>query len=214
MKITSKISLIVGTLLVSQAALADGRDDHQENKQSYSHGSDYSERYSDRRHDRRHDRKDRRHNRRENHHEDRGYNDHNYGKHRNKHRARDVLRLDIPVHVRGSARIPLRQAIRSQYDIDLTNYRLRKVVVDNYGQHRGYAKLQTGHRNSGRVALNNGRTHVRAPRYTDGRWNLKLRHARVDNIRVVLEPRHRVTHSRRAHDENSRPWFNAGVIRW
>jgi hypothetical protein len=168
MKTVALTTVVIGALLAADGAFAKPHDDHRKQRNDrYEQGHDYDHRYD--RYDR-YEREDRHHRR-----------------HFNK---RDVVRIDIPVHIRGDERVPLRRMLRNYYNINPNHYHLRKVVVDNRGRHRASARLKVGDYVSGRQHLHQGRNHLRAPRYGDGRWVLKLNNARVNNIRVVLEPKH------------------------
>ena len=129
---------------------------------------------------------------------------HKHGRYKRRHR--DIVRLDIPVHVRGSDTIHLRRLAKRHYDIDLSNYRLRKVVLDNYGRRHASANVRVGHRVTGHQQLNRGRNHLQAPRRGDGRWLLGVRGARIDHIRLVLEPKQRWAYHH-GRPQQSRPWF-------
>ena len=100
----------------------------------------------------------------------------------------DPRRIDIPVRIRGDERVPLRRLLRKRYDINPNHYNLRKVVVFNDGRHAS-ARLRVGDYVSERRHLHYGRNQLWAPRHSDGRWTLGLSDARVDHIRVVLEPK-------------------------
>ena len=98
--------------------------------------------------------------------------------------------------MRGSDRIKLRRLANYYYGIDLDNYRLVRVVVDGHSKrHRhggeGTARLRVGHYETQTKYLD-GRTAFRAP---DARrhapWVLGINRARVNNVRLVLEPRNR-----------------------
>lgn len=109
------------------------------------------------------------------------------------HRAGgERIRLDLPVHLHGKARVDLKRLIRRHYDINPNRYRLVKVVVNNRNPRNATARLRVGHHNTGEQWLRPGRNHLRAP---DGarraEWRLGMRRAVVNNIRVVLEPRSR-----------------------
>lgn len=100
---------------------------------------------------------------------------------------RNVIRLDIPVHVCGSARINLNRHLRRNFDIDPHQYRLRKVVVHNRSRHHGHAALNAGGIRT-KTAIHRGANHLHAPA-AHGRWMLRLNNARVNHVTVVLEPR-------------------------
>jgi hypothetical protein len=100
---------------------------------------------------------------------------------------RDVIRLDIPVHVRGSARINLNRHLRHNFDIDPHQYRLRKVVVHNRSRHHGQAVLNAGGVRT-RTAIHRGANELQTAT-ANGPWMLGLSNARVNRVTVVLEPR-------------------------
>ncbi len=115
-----------------------------------------------------------------------------------KHRAyqNQVVRLDLPVRIRGSERVHLRRLINQHYNIDLKNYRLRNVVFHNRSRRDGYAQLNVGRYSSRPVALYRGYHRISAPN-SNGRWTLDVENLRTKNIQVVLEPtrpRHRRGH--------------------
>jgi len=142
------------------------------------------------------------------HYEDRGHHRSHERRHHQRHRFnhRDVVRIDIPVRIRGDERVHLRRLLRSYYNINPDHYRLRKVVVDSRGRHHhASARLKVGGHVSDRTLLERGRNHLRAPRYSNGRWVLGLRNARVNNIRVVLEPRQHL-----ARQDHPRRWMHYG----
>ena len=58
--------------------------------------------------------------------------------------------------------------------------------------------------------LTRGQNHLRAPQYSDGRWVLGVKHARINNIRVVLEPKPRLAYH---HNTQQRPWLAQGSRR-
>ncbi len=124
---------------------------------------------------------------------------------KNKHAHRDVIRLDIPVAIRGDERVHLRRLVNRHSNLNLNNYRLKKVVVNNYARRSAAAKLIVGDRASGVQVLQRGRNHIAAPRRGDGRWVLGVRDARIDNIRVVLEPKPYVASRPGKYQQ---PWFS------
>ena len=134
-------------------------------------------------------------------------NKHNY---RNKPAHRDVIRLDIPVAVRGNDRVHLRRLVNRHSNVNLDHYRLKKVVVSNYARRQASARLIVGNNVSDVYALRRGRNHIDAPHRSDGRWVLGVKDARIDNIRVVLEPKQYAFSGR---DKNRQPWF-ADSRRW
>lgn len=119
--------------------------------------------------------------------------DHGWAKHHGRYaRHGDVLRLDIPVRIRGDEHIGLKRLVRERYGVDPRDYRLRKVVVTNRGHRPAAARLRVGDDYSRVTYLNGGNNHIRAPRGPQyGRWVLGVENARISNIRVVLEPKHR-----------------------
>jgi hypothetical protein len=141
------------------------------------------------------------------------YSSDRFDRHSSRRANRDVLRLDIPVHVRGSDRIPLRKLVKQYHRINLDQYRLKKVVVNNHRRRHAYANLQVGDYVTDRQRLRRGNNHITAPHRTNGRWILGVKHARIDNIRVVLEPKHGYAkhHNPRTH---RRPWFADVPRRW
>ncbi len=127
-------------------------------------------------------------------------------RYRNKRfKKQGVLRLDVPVHVRGSQRVKLRRLLNRYYDIDLNDFRLRKVVINHHGRRHASASLRTGPVSTPQRFLNHGRTHIFAPA-NQGRWVLNFHNARVNNIRVVLEPRYRYV----AHPHFDRRFHHRG----
>lgn len=124
---------------------------------------------------------------------------------KNKPDHRSVIRLDIPVAIRGDERVHLRRLVNRHSNLNLNNYRLHKVVVNNYARHSAAARLIVGGRDTGVQSLHRGRTHIAAPRRSDGRWILGVRDARIDNIRVVLEPKHHVASRPGKYQQ---PWFS------
>ncbi len=127
-----------------------------------------------------------------------------YGK-KHKPAQRDVIRLDIPVAIRGDERVHLRRLINRRSNVNLNDYRLKKVVVNNYARRYAAARLIVGDRISHVHTLERGRNHISAPRRSDGRWILGVRDARIDNIRVVLEPKPYVAKRPGRYDQ---PWFS------
>ena len=125
----------------------------------------------------------------------------------------EILRLNVPVHVRGNERVHLRRAISRHYDINLDQYRLKNVVVHSSGRRQAAAKLNVGYKTGDVHYLARGKNHIRAPRDTNGRWVLGFKDARVDNVRVVLEPKPRwAYHNGRRNTQ--RPWFEDGRPSW
>ncbi|XOV82533.1 MAG: hypothetical protein ACFHXK_16940 [bacterium] len=124
---------------------------------------------------------------------------------KNKHAHRDVIRLDIPVAIRGDERVHLRRLVNRHSNLNLNNYRLKKVVVNNYARRSAAARLVVGDRTSGVQALQRGRNHIAAPHRGDGRWILGVKDARIDHIRVVLEPKPQVAYRPGHH---GKPWFS------
>jgi hypothetical protein len=108
---------------------------------------------------------------------------------RNKASHRNLIRLDIPVRVRGNDRIHLRKLVNRHSNVNLDNYRLKKVVVNNNSRRYATAKLFVGQNQSEVFALKRGRNHIAAPRRSDGRWMLGVSNARIDHVRIVLEPK-------------------------
>ena len=186
MKTLTLTTVVVGTLLAANGASAEsGRYDDRD-----SHRSQHSQKQYVQKKDR--DYQDIRH-------DDRRYKDRYH--HRQKHANGDVIRLDLPVRVRGDGRVHLKRLLVDHYGVNPDQYRLRKVVVTNRGKggNRGHryaaARLHVGGQIVDHVTLQRGKNDLQAPRHTNGRWILGLDNARVDNIRVVLEPRgHRVGH--------------------
>ncbi|MEE4282571.1 MAG: hypothetical protein V2I41_11555, partial [Pseudomonadales bacterium] len=123
----------------------------------------------------------------------------------NKHAHRDVIRLDIPVAIRGDDRVHLRRLVNRHSNLNLNNYRLKKVVVNNYARRSAAAKLIVGDRVSSVQWLQRGRNHIAAPRRSDGRWVLGVKDARIDNIRVVLEPK---LYMASRPGKYQQPWFS------
>ena len=187
MKILPKATLIIGTLLASNIALAEdyGRSGKPHRDQTYDHGSKHQyDRHQGRQNKRAH-----------------------------KRYANENLRLNVPVHVRGNDRIRLRRAINRHYDINLDQYRLKRVVVHNSGRRPAAARLNVGYTAGDVHYLVRGKNPIHAPRNTDGRWLLGFKDARVDNVRVVLEPKPRWAYSDRRWN-TQRPWFEDGRPRW
>ena len=114
----------------------------------------------------------------------------------------DRVRLDIPVNFRGEGKLRLKRMARQHYAIDLDEYRLVRVVFDHRGgRKRAAARLYVGQQRSDLVYLHPGRNVVYAPRTrANARWQLALDNARVNNVRLVLEPRY----SRYARNDDRR----------
>lgn len=177
MKTLALTTVVIGALLAADGALAK-HDDHKRERKDRVEQRNYDNRGYDHKRERRHEQR----------------------RHFNK---RDVVRLDIPVRIRGDERVHLRRLLRNHYNIDPNNYRLRKVVVDSRGRnHYASARLKVGGQMADRTRLERGKNHLRAPRYSNGRWVLGLNNARVNNIRVVLEPRKRY-----ARHDHPRRWM-------
>lgn len=156
-------------------------DDHR----SYKHrGHDHAK---DRRNDRRYDRR--------------------HKGHQDKYQPRRI-RLDLPLHIRGDARIRIGKLIRRQYGLDLADYRLVKVVVNNRSRYDAGAAIRVGKRRTGYIPLDRGRNHIPAPRGAGwGSWVLKLDNVRTNNVRVVIEPRHQYArHTHRDRWNDHRAW--------
>ena len=124
---------------------------------------------------------------------------------KNKPAHRDVLRLDIPVAIRGDERVHLRRLINRRSNVDLNNYRLKNVVVNNYARRYAAARLIVGARSSHVHALQRGSNYISAPRHSDGRWVLGVKDARIDNISVVLEPKPYIAERSNRYEQ---PWFS------
>ena len=136
-----------------------------------------------------------------------------YNNHHDK-RYRDVIRVDIPVAVRGDQRLPLRRMLR-HHGYNPNEYRLRAVVFHNYGHRHASARLRVGHQINDEYRLGRGKTRLRAPRHAhdSGRWVLGLNNARVDQIRVVLEPKRRWAY-RYGPRRHNRPWLGDYRHKW
>ena len=120
--------------------------------------------------------------------------------HKKKHSAKhDRLRLDLPVHLRGNDELKIRRALNRHYDIDLDHYRLRKVVFDHHGRRPGAAAVRVGYRWSSPQRLHRGRNEIYAPHDGDGNWRLGVQGARIDTVRVVLEPRYSRAYAHRGY---------------
>ncbi|MFT7654007.1 MAG: hypothetical protein ACI9UU_003123 [Candidatus Azotimanducaceae bacterium] len=140
--------------------------------------------------------------------------DQRYDENRKGHRAQGPLRLDLPVRVRGDGRIKLKRLAQRQHGIDLDHYRLVKVVVNNRGRHGGAAQLRVGSYSTDYVRLDQGRSVIHPPRHgVNGKWILRLDDARVNNVRLVLEPRHR-NYVQRGNHRNHRNHRNYKHSRW
>jgi hypothetical protein len=184
MKVLVTTTLVAAALLNTNVALAKSQDGKEIRSDRY-----YSERqYTDRQH------KNRQH-------------------HRDQRRyQQEPLRLNIPVRVRGDARIHLRRLIRNQ-GYNPNHYTLRKVVVNNKGHYRASAHLRVGNKVTHRRLQHKGKTHIHAPARNDGRWVLALDNARVNHLRVVLEPKYDWAHNR-GHRQPVKPWFRDHHTRW
>ena len=148
---------------------------------------------------------------------DGAFADHKRGhgkQHRSDHvRQHEVIRLDVPVRIRGDERIHLRRLLSNYYGINPRHYRLKKVVVNNRSRRNAYARLRVGNSVTDVRYLSRGKNHLRAPRYSDGRWVLGVRDARINNIRLVLEPKYNWAHHDRPR-HHPRPWFDDSARRW
>ena len=138
-----------------------------------------------------------------------------HGKHQRHDSVRhhELVRIDVPVRIRGDERIHLRRLLSDYYGINPRHYRLKKVVIDNRSRHGAYARLRVGNQVTNARYLSRGRNHLRAPRYGDGRWVLGVQDARINNIRLVLEPKYNWAYNDRPHRQ-PRPWFEDGYRRW
>ncbi len=212
---------VLTTLILSTAILASTpavADDHRYGKK-YKHGDHYEQH-----HDYSHKRGDR-YKKHKNDSNKRFYGDDQryYDKHDKKHghaghhgryaNSGEVLRLDIPVRVRGDDRIALRRLVREAYGVNPRDYRLRKVVVTNRGNRHGAARLRIGDDYSRVTYLNPGKNHIRAPRGAQhGRWVLDVENARINKVRVVLEPRNQWAY----HNDPTprRPWYYDRWASW
>ena len=118
---------------------------------------------------------------------------------------RDIVRLDIPVRVRGDERLHLRRLMhRHGYNPD--HYQLRKVVFNNQSRRHAGARLRVGNQVVTKRHIDRGRNQLHAPRHGDGRWVLAFNNARVDQVRLVLEPKyHWAYHDAPRHAP--RRWF-------
>ena len=132
--------------------------------------------------------------------------------HNDRHgkRYRDVIRVDMPVKVRGDRRLPLRRMLR-HHGYNPNAYHLRAVTFHNYGHRHASARLRVGHQVNDEYYMGRGKIRLRAPRLTQdtqdsGRWVLGFNNARVDQIRVVLEPKRRWAY-RHGPNHHKRPWF-------
>ncbi len=129
-----------------------------------------------------------------------------HGNNRFDNRHRGVIRVDIPVSVRGDQRLPLRRMLRHR-GYNPNDYHLRAVVFHNDGRRHASARLRVGDQVNNEYHLGRGKTRLRAPRYAQdsGRWVLGLNNARVDHIRIVLEPKHRWAYQQRPY-RPQQPW--------
>ena len=178
------ISIMAATLVFGAASASADRDDYYDDQRYYE--------------------KDRYHKKDKYYKRDKYYKKGRYN-HTNHYYGNERIKLDLPVRVRGSDRIRLRKLARQYYDIDLDHYRLVRVVVDGHGRrHRGTACLQVGHYLSDAKYLD-GRTRFRAPNARrHAPWVLEVSKARVNNVRLVLEPRNRHAYKDRHHRDD---WY-------
>lgn len=114
-----------------------------------------------------------------------------------------LLRLHLPVHFEGDQVVLLDQLILEHYDLDLSGYLLRGVVIESDGyrdaQH-SYARLQIGGYESARVFIEGGQTAIDAPAYSDSQWQLQLGSGvRIHGLLLVLEERRYSTYRTRPH---------------
>ena len=135
-----------------------------------------------------------------------GYHDRGYHQGHQPHDQRrhhcnrgHLVRINIPVDIRGDERVHLRRALHRRYNINTDNYHLHKVVVDNHAHRRASARLRVGSHTSDRQALHRGSNHLTTPGYSEGRWVLSLNNARVTSITVVLEPKRHLAAYPRPH---------------
>ena len=143
------------------------------------------------------------------HYTDQHYTDQQYRKRhhqRQRQQKSDLVRLDLPVHVRGDDRIHLRRLIRN-HGYNPNHYTLRKVVFNNKSHRRASARLRVGNRVAFEHLYGPGKTQMRAPAQTNGRWVLALDNARVNSVRVVLEPKNNWAYYR-GPEHSEKRWFN------
>ncbi|MGI9326803.1 MAG: hypothetical protein ACR2PZ_16405 [Pseudomonadales bacterium] len=114
-----------------------------------------------------------------------------------------LLRLHLPVHIEGDQVVLLDQLILEHYDLDLSSYLLRGVVIESDGyldQQHSYAQLQVGGYQSARVFVEGGQTAIDAPAYSDSQWQLQLGSGvRIHGLLLVLEERRYSTYRTRPH---------------
>lgn len=135
-----------------------------------------------------------------------------YNRHVDRGYSQQRIRLDIPVRVRGDGRLPLKRLLNQHYDIDLQDYRLVKVVVNNKNRYAAGAGLRVGNYRTGYVPLDRGRNHIRAPRQANwGRWVLNLDNVKTNNVRVVLAPRYQHAYKRRVQRDD---WWAHLAVKW
>ncbi|NKB97016.1 MAG: hypothetical protein GKR90_00740 [Pseudomonadales bacterium] len=118
---------------------------------------------------------------------------------RGDHYRGERIKLDLPVRVRGTDRIALRKLAKRYHEVNLKNYHLVRVVVD--GRSRRYdpgtVRLRVGKQFSREKYLD-GRTAIHAPfAHRKAHWVLDVNRGRVNNVRLVLEPRKRQYSHRR-----------------
>jgi len=181
------IAATFGTLLTGASASAEGygyKDKHDDRRYVVKHR--YDRKYRDHGYD------------------DRHYYDERDYKHKRKHARSEKLRLDIPVRLRGNDRLRIGRALNRHYNIDLDHYNIRKVVFKNRSRN-ATATLRVGHYVTEPVYLDRGRNEIYAP--SEGkRWILNTNGARIHNVRVVLEPKHRYAYARK--DYKKRDYYS------
>ena len=138
----------------------------------------------------------------------------------------------VDVRMYGQGELNIKRWLKKYAGIDTDHYYLTGVLVHTDDHHSGYrdgyersygggygghALLRVGSNYSPRIELRPGTTHIRAPRYDDGKWRLYVREgAQVSAVTLMVEPRVRHTYQRPYsdhHDDHGRyrdPWPSHG----
>lgn len=125
---------------------------------------------------------------------------------RRRHRA-ETVRLNVPLRIHGSKEIRLSRILSYHHGIDTNRYTLKKVVLHNGAAYpKSRARVYVGRQSSGKY-LHDGANHIEAPAGYGDRWTVRVKHAHLNRMTVVLEPKPRyVGHRPNRYKRNSWRW--------
>jgi ribosomal protein L20 len=144
----------------------------------------------------------------------RQYAEHDYKHDRRRHKRRGhrderVTRIHVPLRIHGSENIRLSKILAYHYGIDSNQYKLKRVVLHNGASYpKSRARVYVGHASSGHY-LREGENPIAAP-YGHGRWTVRVKHAHLSGMTVVMErKKHYAYRDRPAHRRYQRTVWGA-----